>query len=162
MVNCFCSFHCKSSKRHRTQQRKDESKGYDFFHVATSKIKYFPCNYTNICIQSQSKKRKKQKEKTAAAGTGERIDRGLSTGFTTGLRRPVDHRLPPTTRAGRSLMDNLGKACGQPPTVSTLFSSSTSEAVAPNCVFRSLPEEKEKRSSFRSIGSPLRYPRPFL
>ena len=59
-------------------------------------------------------------------------------------------------------MDNLGKAYGQPPTVSTPFRSSTSGATAPHYVFSLFLERKKRDLLFRSIGSPLRYPRHII
>ena len=52
-------------------------------------------------------------------------------------------------------MDNLGKAYGQLPAVSTRFRSSTSGAVASHCVFSLFLERKKRDILFRSIGSPL-------
>ena len=101
------------------------------------------------------KRKRSKKRKPAAAGTGERIDRELTTGFTTGLRLPVDHRLPPTTRAGRSLMDNLGKAYGQLPTVSTPFQLQRIGSLYPDGSF--FLEREKREILFPSIGSPLRY-----
>ena len=52
-------------------------------------------------------------------------------------------------------MDNLGKAYGQPPTVSTLFQLQRIGSLYPDGSFFL---EREKRDIlFPSIGSPLRY-----